>query len=60
MAIPAIADSLFNGDRVCNEQLGICSDKKIKVLDEKKYVKRVLDSKPHYLKNDDYINNIYK
>ena len=59
MAIPAIADSLFTTDRVCYEKLEICTDKKIQVLDEKKFVKRVLDSKPHYIQNDDYINNIY-
>lgn len=58
--LPAVADGIFSKQRVCDEVLHACPTPHITELSAESYLKRVLDSKPDFLKDNDYIDNIYE
>jgi hypothetical protein len=58
--MPAIAEGILSPSRICDEWLGWCSKPVITELHEEDFVKRVLSSKPESIKNNDFVNNIYK
>ena len=59
-----LLDSLANGpltaDRVCGEFMQLCSSPVYVELNADDYVKKILAGKPEKIKNNDYINGLYK
>ena len=45
--------------RICDEDLGLCSNPKITELSADDFVSKRLASKPDIIKNNDFVNNIY-
>ena len=50
----------FQPDFFCSMILGICKSSSYKYLDPKEDIARILSDKPEFLKNNDYIDNLYK
>lgn len=44
---------------MCNEILGLCKNPHIEELPVEKVAANILSTKPDFLKNDDFINNLY-
>ena len=44
---------------MCNETLGLCHHLKIKELDLHDVVNQILATKPAYLANDDFVDQLY-
>ena len=58
--LPALVNGPLSPQHVCDEQMGVCSDVTIKELDVNAYVQKRLSEKPDIIKNNDFIDNIYK
>ena len=58
--LPAIANGELSPNRVCNEYFHFCSEPDIQELSLPAFVERVLSDKPDIIKNNDFIQNIYK
>lgn len=58
--VPAIAEGILSPSRICDEYFGFCSKPVITELHEETFVDRVLKSKPDIIKNNDFVNNLYK
>jgi len=58
--LPALAEGVLSPQRVCDETFHLCSDPVIDELSADKFVERVIGSKPESLKNNDFVDNLYK
>ena len=50
---------LVNKQRVCDEDLNLCSKPVITEIDVKKVVDDILKDKPSHIQDDNFINNLY-
>ena len=57
--IESLAEGIFEPDYFCGNFLGYCSSSNYYVFYSEDWVNRLLETKPDYLKNNDYINKIY-
>lgn len=57
---PALAEGVLSPRRVCDENFGFCSSPVITQLSADEYVAKRLASKPDSIKNNDFVNNLYK
>lgn len=55
-----IANGLLTPIRICNELLGFCNKPSIETLEVADFQARVLADKPTEIKDDDYINKMYR
>ena len=58
--VPALTQGVFSPLRICNEVLKVCTEPTVTTLDEDEFVRRQLDAKPEEIKNNDYIDNLYR
>ena len=58
--LPAIAEGILSSDRVCDETLHLCASPKIKELDAKTYVDKQINDKPDFIKNNTFVDDLYK
>jgi len=45
---------------MCQVKIPLCQKTDFKELYLEDYVERVLSDKPHFLKNDDFVDNLYE
>ena len=57
--LDAASRYILTKDRMCNEILGLCSNPHIEELKVENVAANILSTKPDFLKNDDFINNLY-
>ena len=50
---------LVNKQRVCDEDLDLCSKPVIQEIDVKKVVDDILKNKPSHIQDDNFVNNLY-
>jgi hypothetical protein len=58
--IPSLAAGVLSPQRVCDEVLHLCKSPEIKELSSDQYVKQRIDSKPDIIKNNTFVDDIYK
>ena len=58
--LPAIGEGLVSPDRICDEFLHVCKGPKIEELSANAYVKKRLDEKPDKIKNNTFLDDVYK
>jgi len=56
--LPVLAESVFSPDYFCGELLGYCSDSYY-VFYAEDWVNQLLKTKPAYLADNNYVNNLY-
>lgn len=57
--IESLAEGIFEPDYFCGNFLGYCTSTNYYVFYSEDWVNRLLDTKPEYLKKNDFINKIY-
>lgn len=50
---------IFHEDFICHYAIPLCEEQKYTELKAEDYIKQVLSDKPHFIQNDDYMDNIY-
>lgn len=58
--LPAVADGILSSQRICDEYLGFCKTPKITELNADDYVKQKIAEKPASIKDNNFVDNIYK
>ena len=58
--IPVLTQSVFSPDYFCGEFLGYCTDENYYVFYAEAWVEQLLSTKPDIIKDNNYLNNIYK
>ena len=58
--LPAIGEGVFSPQRICDEYLHLCSSPHIKELSADDFVKKRLADKPEFLKNNDFLDQVYE
>jgi len=62
--VPSIVNGLrhklFNSQIMCQVKIPLCQKTDFKELYAEDYVERILSDKPHNLRNDDFIDNLYE
>lgn len=58
--LPAVADGLLSKFRICDEYFHLCTKPAIKELSADGYVKAQLAAKPAIIKNNDFVNDLYR
>ena len=58
--LKVLSSELITKDRICNENLGLCTHPVIEQIDLQQVVNDILATKPESTKNDDFIDNIYE
>ncbi len=56
--VPVLTNFLLSPDYLCSRVMKICTDP-FEVLDHKEFVTRILSDKPEFLKNNDFVHNLY-
>lgn len=59
-AIPVFAQSVVSADYLCSVVLNVCEKPSFTVYKAEDYVDRLLNQKPEVIKDNNYINNLYK
>ena len=57
--LDALAEGILSPSRVCDEYLHLCKNPHITELSADAFVKRQLDAKPDFIKNNDFIDKLY-
>jgi hypothetical protein len=60
LVIPLLLDADFSADYFCAYKLNICKSPTFTTHKPQDYVDRLLNSKPANLKNNNYVNTLYK
>ena len=58
--LPAIAEGIMSPQRICDEYLHLCGSPHITEQNVDDYVSNLLASKPEIIKNNDFVDNLYK
>ena len=58
--IPQITKMLFTGKYACSRFFGTCSTPQWRTINSEGFVRRIIADKPEVIKNNDYIDNLYK
>jgi hypothetical protein len=58
--LPSVADGILSSQRICDETLGFCKNPKIIEKPVDQDVKRILSTKPDFLNNNDYVDQLYE
>jgi len=58
--LDVVFNEIITRDRICNESMGVCTHPTIEQIDVRDVVNEILATKPDYLKDDDYLNNLYE
>lgn len=58
--LPAIAQGIMSPQRICDEYLHLCANPHITEQNVDDYVNNLLASKPEIIKNNDFVDNLYK
>lgn len=58
--VPVLTESVLSPDYFCSEFLGYCSNSNYYVFEAETYVNDLLKNKPDYIKDNNYINNLYQ
>eukprot|EP00345_Euplotes_harpa_P011349 CAMPEP_0168351852 /NCGR_PEP_ID=MMETSP0213-20121227/22163_1 /TAXON_ID=151035 /ORGANISM="Euplotes harpa, Strain FSP1.4" /LENGTH=514 /DNA_ID=CAMNT_0008362873 /DNA_START=374 /DNA_END=1918 /DNA_ORIENTATION=+ len=58
--IPQLTDFTLTGEYSCSRMFGFCSSPSWTTLNSEDYIRRMMSDKPEFIKNNDYIDNLYK
>lgn len=58
--VPQLTEFLLTGDYSCSRLFGFCGNPTWVTLNSEDYVRRVISEKPDIIKNNDFIDNLYK
>ena len=58
--IPMLTNLILSPTYACGKGLNLCTDVKYVELKASDYVARVLSTKPDFLKDNNYLNSLYK
>ena len=60
MVMEGLGAKTFEPNFFCEVQLPICKNEHFNILTVDDYTQRILSDKPAIIKNNDFINNLYK
>jgi hypothetical protein len=58
--VPQLTEFVLTGDYSCSRLFGFCSSPSWVTLNHADYIRRVISEKPDIIKNNDFIDNLYK
>jgi hypothetical protein len=56
---PSLTKGVLSPERVCNEVLHLCISPKIIELSAEEYAKKQIASKPEWIKNNTFVDDLY-